>query len=113
MNVGQILETHLGWAALGMGKKIGQMLEEHYTEDSLRAYLADCFRRQKDVLAWLPTANVDEMVQFARKYKRGVTTATPVFAGAAEAEIKGLSRRLVSTPMDSPRCSTASTLPAG
>ena len=88
MNVGQVLETHLGWAALGMGKRLGQMLEEHYTEESLRTYLADCFRGQGDVQDWLPTANVDELVVFAKKYQRGVTTATPVFAGAAEDEIK-------------------------
>jgi DNA-directed RNA polymerase subunit beta len=88
MNVGQVLETHLGWAALGMGKKLGQMLEEHYTEESLRAYLTDCFDSQKEVQAWLPTAKMDELVAFAEKYRRGVTTATPVFAGAAEAEIK-------------------------
>jgi DNA-directed RNA polymerase subunit beta len=88
MNVGQVLETHLGWAALGMGKKLGQMLEEHYSEESLRAYLTDCFHGQRDVQAWLPTAKMDELVVFAKKYRRGITTATPVFAGAAEAEIK-------------------------
>jgi len=88
INVGQVLETHLGWAALGMGKKLGQMIEEHYSEESLRAYLADCFHQQVDVQAWLPDAKMDELVRFAEKYRRGITTATPVFAGAAEAEIK-------------------------
>jgi DNA-directed RNA polymerase subunit beta len=88
MNVGQVLETHLGWAALGMGRQIGQMLEEHYSADSLRAYLKECFLGQTDVLTFLESAKDEELYPFAKKYRDGVTTATPVFAGASEAEIK-------------------------
>ncbi|MFN7144516.1 MAG: DNA-directed RNA polymerase subunit beta, partial [Myxococcota bacterium] len=88
MNVGQILETHLGWAAKGMGEAIGRMLEEKYGADSLRTYLRECFAGQPDVHAFLDSASEEELRRFAAKYKRGVTTATPVFAGAAEAEIK-------------------------
>ncbi len=88
MNVGQILETHLGWAARGMGMRIGEMLEERYNADTLRDYLARCFKDQAEVQAFLPGASEDELREFAQKYTRGVTTATPVFAGANEAEIK-------------------------
>ncbi len=88
MNVGQILETHLGWAAKGMGEAIGRMLEDKYGVDSLRAYLAQCFVDQPEVQAFLTSASEEELRRFAAKYKRGVTTATPVFAGAAEPEIK-------------------------
>jgi DNA-directed RNA polymerase subunit beta len=88
MNVGQILETHLGWAARGMGIRIGQMLEEAYPIEDLRAYLRRCFKDQDDVQEFLNTADDDQLKEFAGKYTRGVTTATPVFAGADEAEIK-------------------------
>jgi len=88
MNVGQILETHLGWAARGMGERIGHMLEARYAVEELRSYLRDCFADQADVQEFLDTASEDALKRFAGKYRRGITTATPVFAGAAEAEIK-------------------------
>ena len=88
MNVGQILETHLGWAARGMGVKIGELLDEHYSVDGLRDYLSVCFKNDEDVQVFLKGASEDELKTFANKYRKGVTTATPVFAGASEAEIK-------------------------
>jgi DNA-directed RNA polymerase subunit beta len=88
MNVGQILETHLGWAAKGMGAAIGRMLEEKYDTASLREYLVQAFDGQKDVHEFVKTASEDDLKRFAGKYKKGVTTATPVFAGASEKEIK-------------------------
>ncbi|MCB9793340.1 MAG: DNA-directed RNA polymerase subunit beta [Alphaproteobacteria bacterium] len=88
MNVGQILETHLGWAARGMGMRIGEMLEEHYRIDDLRDYLARVFSNSPDVVEFVKNADEDELKAFAIKYERGVTTATPVFAGASEDEIK-------------------------
>jgi DNA-directed RNA polymerase subunit beta len=88
MNVGQILETHLGWAARGMGVKIGEMLDEHYKIEDLRSYLLQCFSGNEEVEAFIKKAGEDELKTFASKYRKGVTTATPVFAGATEAEIK-------------------------
>jgi len=88
MNVGQVLETHLGWAARGMGIRIGQMLEEHSEAEELRAYLIDCMKGQEDVIKFLKKAKMDELQRFAKKYVNGVPVATPVFAGAAESEIK-------------------------
>ena len=88
MNVGQILETHLGWAARGLGLQIGRMIDEAYPEDELRAYLGRAFKGQPDVEGFLKTASLEEMHNFGRKYAGGVTTATPVFAGAQEPEIK-------------------------
>jgi DNA-directed RNA polymerase subunit beta len=88
MNVGQILETHLGWAARGMGIRIGEMLDEAYGTEALRDYLIGAMDRQYDVIEFLKTASDEELRIFASKYRRGVTTATPVFAGASEAEIK-------------------------
>ena len=86
MNVGQILETHLGWASRGMGVRIGEMLEDH-SHKELRSYLGDCFRDQDDVQKFLSVASDDEIATFARKYEGGVNVATPVFSGAVESEI--------------------------
>jgi DNA-directed RNA polymerase subunit beta len=88
MNVGQILETHLGWASKGMGLEIGRMLDEHYDEATLRDYLRKCFKGQRDVLSFLDTSSKDELNAFASKYRSGVTVGTPVFSGASEDEIK-------------------------
>jgi DNA-directed RNA polymerase subunit beta len=88
MNVGQILETHLGWAARGMGQRIGQLLDENYSAAGLRDYLRECYPGQEEVLRFLETASEDELKRFAGKYRKGVTTATPVFAGASENEIR-------------------------
>jgi DNA-directed RNA polymerase subunit beta len=90
MNVGQILETHLGWAARGMGLRLGQMLEEKYDDESLRKYLLGVMVGQPDLLAFIKKAKGDELRILAKKYTTGVTNATPVFSGAAETEIKAL-----------------------
>ncbi len=87
MNVGQILETHLGWAARGMGMAIADLLERHERKE-LREYLKQCFSDQPEVVAWLPDAPDDDIDDFARKYLSGLTMATPVFTGAKEREIQ-------------------------
>jgi DNA-directed RNA polymerase subunit beta len=87
MNVGQILETHLGWAARGMGLAVGDLLDRHERKE-LRAYLARCFAKQPEVLAFVKAAPDDELDRFAEKYRHGVTVATPVFSGAREEEIR-------------------------
>ena len=88
MNVGQILETHLGWAARGMGVRLQQIMDEDYTLASLKDYLRKVFKRDAAVLQFVDEADEESIKAFARKYKRGVTVGTPVFSGAAEAEIK-------------------------
>jgi len=88
MNVGQVLETHLGWAARGMGVRIQELLDMAYPIEDLRSYLLQVFEDSAEVQSFLKTANEDQLRAYADKYRRGVTTATPVFAGANEAEIK-------------------------
>jgi DNA-directed RNA polymerase subunit beta len=88
MNVGQILETHLGWAVKGMGQKIGEMLAQAYDPERLRATLLEHVCSDKASRAWVEKASVDDLLAFARKYERGIPVATPVFAGAKEGEIK-------------------------
>ena len=90
MNVGQVLETHLGWAARGIGVRIGHMLEEHYSEESLRDYLKKVFKGEDEVQSFLDGADDGQLRAFGKKYADagGITTATPVFAGAKESEIR-------------------------
>ncbi len=88
MNVGQILETHLGWAARGMGVRIGEMLDEAYPVEDLRTYLLTVFAKEEEAVAHLKKATESELYTFADKYRNGVTLATPVFSGATEEEIK-------------------------
>ncbi len=88
MNVGQILETHLGWAARGIGQKIGAMLDEAGQAKNLRKYLGEVFKTHDEVTSFLKDATDEEVEVFADKYRRGITTATPVFSGVDEAQIK-------------------------
>ena len=90
MNIGQILETHLGWAAHGIGKKIQQMLDSQQAMVELRKLLDKVYNEsggQKEDIASLSDAEVTEL---ARNLSAGVPIATPVFDGASEAEIKRL-----------------------
>ena len=86
MNVGQVLETHLGWAARGIGQKINRMLEANQSAQKLR----DCFKKTySDPEADQIINNLDDKATFAlaKKLSKGVHMATPVFDGAKEAEI--------------------------
>ena len=90
MNVGQVLETHLGWAAKGLGLKIGRMLEQQQAVADLRSFVGRVYNDtggQKESIDSLTDA---EVVALAKNLKRGVPIATPVFDGASEKEIKKL-----------------------
>ncbi len=89
MNVGQILETHLGWAAKGLGWKIQKMLEEHTSEDNLKKFIRETYDN-KDFNKLLDTMDREELLLVARRLSRGVPMASPVFEGAGEAKIKDL-----------------------
>ncbi|MCW8890939.1 MAG: DNA-directed RNA polymerase subunit beta, partial [Sedimenticola sp.] len=89
MNVGQILETHLGWAAKGVGEKIGKMLEAKNKVAELRKYLEKVYNtsgKSED----LDSFSDDEILELAANLKGGVPMATPVFDGASEEEIRQL-----------------------
>jgi DNA-directed RNA polymerase subunit beta len=86
MNVGQILETHLGWACAGMGKKIGDMIEayrETHKVKPLRDGLNDIYGKNAEI----DVLDDDQVVEYAQGLKRGVPIATPVFDGAREEDI--------------------------
>ncbi len=95
MNVGQILETHLGWAARGLGEALNKMLEEHYSPEKLRERILAIFdprepQRRKKVQDIVNGMDEDELKQFVASLSRGVPIATPVFDGARESDIKAL-----------------------
>src|SRR5450432_3326620 len=92
MNVGQILETHLGWAGHELGKKITRMLTEHTTENAVRRELKALF---KDTSLEQEIADVpdDELMAVAEGLGDGVFTGSPVFDGSREGEIKALLRQ--------------------
>ena len=87
MNVGQVLETHLGWAAKGLGHKIANLLEMQADMVELRKLLEKIYNTsgKKEDLASLSDA---EVLELAKNLKKGVPMSTPVFDGASEEEIK-------------------------
>jgi DNA-directed RNA polymerase subunit beta len=89
MNVGQILEVHLGWAAKGLGKKIENMLQEQKNAEKMRAFLDRIYNQsgKKEDIASLTD---DEIMNLADNLRDGVPFATPVFDGATEHEIKDM-----------------------
>ena len=89
MNVGQVLETHLGWAAKGIGRRIGRMLEAQAKITEIRALLGKIYNssgKPEDLDAF----SDEEILELAGNLTKGVPTATPVFDGASEEEIKNL-----------------------
>jgi DNA-directed RNA polymerase subunit beta len=86
MNVGQILETHLGWAARGMGEKINAMMEKHYGMEPLKKELKGVYSTP-EFDRFIDGASEEEVRQFIRRLKKGIVVATPVFDGADENDI--------------------------
>lgn len=90
MNVGQVLETHLGWAAKGLGIKIGKMLEERRKIEELREFLRKIYNLGESQKVDLNSLSDEEITRLAKNLRAGVPVATPVFDGANEAEIKSM-----------------------
>ena len=91
MNIGQILEVHLGWAAKGLGEKIQRMLDAQTAVKDLRAFLDQIYNHDNEVTGGrvdLSQFSDDELLALAKNLTDGVPMATPVFDGAAETEIK-------------------------
>ncbi len=88
MNVGQVLEVHLGWAAKGLGQKIGRMLESDVKVAKLRAFLGKIYKHEQ--AAEIVAFSDEEVLELCRNLKGGVPFATPVFDGATELEIKDM-----------------------
>jgi DNA-directed RNA polymerase subunit beta len=89
MNVGQILETHLGWAAKGIGQRIGDMLEAQASANEVRKYLEKVYNSSGHPEDLKHLAD-KEVLELASNLTDGVPFATPVFDGAAEKEIHNM-----------------------
>lgn len=87
MNVGQILETHLGWACAGMGKKIGQTIDAYYQRQDLKP-LRETLKKIYGDDETIKSLDDGELIELGRNLSHGVPIATPVFDGAKEADIE-------------------------
>ena len=92
MNVGQILETHLGLAAKGLGEKINRMLDEQRKVSELREFLDEVYNKVGGRQENLDALSDSEIIELANNLRSGVPMATPVFDGAEEHEIKHMLR---------------------
>ena len=90
MNVGQVLETHLGWAAKELGRKIEEMLISEESAAAIRRFLEQLYNSTGGHREDLKSLKAEELIELARNLTQGVPMATPVFDGANEEEIKGL-----------------------
>ena len=90
MNVGQVLETHLGWAAKELGRKIEEMLISEESAAAIRRFLEQLYNSTGGQREDLKSLKAEELIELARNLAQGVPMATPVFDGANEEEIKGL-----------------------
>ena len=90
MNIGQVLETHLGWAAKGLGVQIAKMLDTKHTLTDLRKFLSAIYNSDQDGRVNMRDFDEGEVREMAANLRGGVPMATPVFDGATEAEINRL-----------------------
>ena len=89
MNVGQILETHLGWASHELGRSLARLFDSKTRAEGMRRWFKEVF---SDTSVWRTVANLsdDEMLELAESFRGGIPFSTPVFDGAREAEIRHL-----------------------
>jgi DNA-directed RNA polymerase subunit beta len=90
MNVGQVLETHLGWAAKGLGLKIGKMLDEQQSVKNVRQFLNVLYNSDSKRKEDIASLTDEDITSLAQNLRGGVPMATPVFDGASEEEIKAM-----------------------
>ncbi len=87
MNVGQIMEVHLGWAAKVLGEQIQQMMDREFSPRSLREWMGKIYNSER-FQSYLTSLSDEEIREIAGKMHAGVFLASPVFSGATEGEIK-------------------------
>ncbi|MBU5615171.1 DNA-directed RNA polymerase subunit beta [Geomonas azotofigens] len=87
MNVGQILETHLGWAARGLGWKIEEFLEKNTPHEEVKRFLKGVYH-DPDMHRFIDKLEGEELINVAKRLRRGVPMASPVFEGASEESIQ-------------------------
>jgi DNA-directed RNA polymerase subunit beta len=96
MNVGQILETHLGWACATLGKQIGELVEEYRRTGARRQDLLDRLQEiygEEVFASQIANLNTEQLVELSENLKKGIPIATPVFDGARMSDIEGMLTR--------------------
>jgi DNA-directed RNA polymerase subunit beta len=89
MNVGQVLETHLGWAAKELGNSLKRLLSKEVRAEALRRWFREVFT-ETTIWKTLSKLSDEELLEYAEGFREGIPFATPVFDGAREAEIRHL-----------------------
>ncbi len=93
MNIGQILETHLGWAAHGLGLKIDKMIKSHAKAKELRSFLDEIYNKDESAQTIDFTKfSDDDIIELCGNLRKGVPMASPVFDGASEEEMRRMLR---------------------
>jgi len=90
MNIGQVLEVHLGWAAKGLGNRISEMMAQKDKIAKIRKFLGEIYNSDRKGRVDLDEFSDEEVLTMAQNLEQGVPMATPVFDGANESEIKQL-----------------------
>jgi DNA-directed RNA polymerase subunit beta len=90
MNVGQVLEVHLGWAGKGIGQRIGNMLQEHAKVAEVRKFLDELYNKSEGKSERLDELSDEQILEMAKNLSHGVPFATPVFDGAAEEDVRAM-----------------------
>jgi DNA-directed RNA polymerase subunit beta len=89
MNVGQVLETHLGWASYALGKQIGEMIDRFYSLEAVKERLKKIMSAGATLAKEIDELSYDELRQIWKKhYREGIHMASPVFDGATEEEVR-------------------------
>ena len=88
MNVGQVLETHLGWAAKELGSKIGEMIDNGSKSSDIKNFLSEIY--EKNGSQDISSLKDSEIIELAKNLRKGVPMSTPVFDGAKESEVKSM-----------------------
>ncbi|MDM7202919.1 MAG: DNA-directed RNA polymerase subunit beta [Thermodesulfobacteriaceae bacterium] len=86
MNIGQLLETHLGWACKELGAKLAKLAKDYQVE-AVKALLREIFS-EEEVVKLIEGKSDEEVLEIAKAFEEGIPVATPVFSGATEEEIK-------------------------
>jgi DNA-directed RNA polymerase subunit beta len=86
MNIGQIMETHFGWSARGIGLRINEMMEKACPRKEMEEYLLKVWQ-DDGVKKFIKSCDDDQLREFVKKYREGITISNPVFDGATEKEI--------------------------
>jgi DNA-directed RNA polymerase subunit beta len=89
MNVGQVLETHLGWAAKELGNQINEIMEREFSPQALKAKLKEIYKSTR-AEKLIDKMDDDDVISVAKRLRNGIPVKSPVFDGASEEEIKNM-----------------------